>query len=105
MHMRSPPLEIYYRGPKDRYEDFWSPWSDEQPGDYRRFMRLTPAERKEVYDRIVSPLSVVPDEYPCVWLDLQNGCCGKYDARPDVCRDFEIGSDACLTHRRNARIQ
>lgn len=103
MHMGSPPLEVFYRGPKDHYEDVWGPWEEQYSDDHRRFMALTPAERRAVYD---DKFRDGPDEdRPCIWLDLVNMQCGKYDARPDICREFEVGGEGCMTHRRNAGIR
>jgi Fe-S-cluster containining protein len=40
-----------------------------------------------------------PDEAPCTWLDLETGRCRHHEQRPQICREFEVGSDACLHHR------
>ena len=39
----------------------------------------------------------IPD-VPCFWLtdDLK---CKHYEHRPDICREFEVGSEACQTWR------
>ena len=39
------------------------------------------------------------DETPCIWLDRLTGRCKHYEKRPPVCREFEVGSEACLLHR------
>lgn len=35
---------------------------------------------------------------PCRW--LAGTLCGEYELRPVACREFVIGSEACLRHRR-----
>lgn len=37
---------------------------------------------------------------PCIWLNTETRECRYYDHRPEVCRDFEVGCEACLTWRR-----
>jgi Fe-S-cluster containining protein len=39
------------------------------------------------------------DEQPCFWLDLETRRCKHYRYRPDICQDFEVGSEACLEWR------
>lgn len=41
------------------------------------------------------------DDYglPCIWLTPE-GTCKNYQHRPEVCRDFEPGNDACLEFRK-----
>ena len=36
----------------------------------------------------------------CIWFDRQTKGCKHYEHRPDICRDFEIGSSECHTWRR-----
>lgn len=36
---------------------------------------------------------------PCVWLDLETRRCRHHEHRPQVCRDFELGSQGCLDWR------
>lgn len=43
-------------------------------------------------------------ELPCVWLDLQTRQCRHYEHRPDICREFEMGSPECLDHRERRGI-
>lgn len=45
-----------------------------------------------------------PDDV-CVWYDQAARQCRHYEWRPQVCRDFEIASAACLTARRRAARQ
>jgi uncharacterized protein len=44
-------------------------------------------------------MSGARDEHePCLWL-TEDGRCSRYDERPEVCRDFEVGSEDCLRVR------
>ena len=36
---------------------------------------------------------------PCSWLDEFEGRCRFYEFRPDVCREFEVGSKWCTQFR------
>ena len=36
---------------------------------------------------------------PCLWLDIETGRCKHHEFRPNVCRDFRIGSAGCLDWR------
>ena len=36
---------------------------------------------------------------PCVWYDAARQRCRHYEWRPQICRDFEIGSPSCLSDR------
>jgi len=40
-----------------------------------------------------------PDCVPCFWLDPDSKKCRHYEHRPDICRDFEMGSDECRAWR------
>lgn len=40
---------------------------------------------------------------PCKALDCSNRC-SLYATRPDVCRDFDAGSEACQDSRRRANL-
>lgn len=37
----------------------------------------------------------VMPETPCLWLDLTTMQCKHYAYRPEICRDFEAGSEYC----------
>lgn len=43
-------------------------------------------------------------ESPCAWLDMTTGGCRHYEYRPSICRDFDRGSDSCLSHRERVGI-
>lgn len=36
---------------------------------------------------------------PCVWFDLDTRRCKHHEHRPQVCRDFKVGSQGCLDWR------
>ncbi len=36
---------------------------------------------------------------PCIWYDPRTRGCSHYEYRPQVCREFEIGSPDCLEFR------
>ena len=40
---------------------------------------------------------------PCIWLDAATDRCRHYDWRPQVCRDYAIGSPSCLHDRAEDR--
>ncbi|MGI9472127.1 MAG: YkgJ family cysteine cluster protein [Rubripirellula sp.] len=40
---------------------------------------------------------------PCVWFDLDTRRCKHHEHRPQVCRDFRIGSQDCLGWRKQYR--
>lgn len=35
---------------------------------------------------------------PCIWL-TEDGKCRHYEHRPQICRDFEVGGESCLSYR------
>lgn len=39
------------------------------------------------------------DDQPCIWLDLETKRCRFYEDRPQICRDFEVGSEGCRSWR------
>jgi len=41
------------------------------------------------------------DPWPCVWLDRETMQCRHYAYRPEVCRDFQPGSEDCREWRRS----
>lgn len=44
------------------------------------------------------------DDTPCVWLDAALARCKHYEHRPSICREFEMGGEACLRIRGKAGI-
>ena len=41
---------------------------------------------------------------PCVWFDLAAGTCRNHATRPQACRDFAVGSEACRLLRTHYAI-
>jgi Fe-S-cluster containining protein len=39
----------------------------------------------------------------CLWFEAETRRCRHYDWRPQVCRDYELGGDACLAQREQHR--
>lgn len=61
-----------------------------------RWKALSPAMQAEIQRRAMDGR----DEYvPCWWLDIATRRCLHYDLRPDVCRDYQAGTDSCLGFR------
>jgi len=88
MHMRTPP----FLGPTDP-----------------EFLTLPEALRREYLTWIESPRIDLLDsrgqeDSPCIWLNQGTGQCRHYASRPQVCRDFEVGSEACLAFRQQATL-
>lgn len=70
------------------------------PGD--PYEDLLPPELKiEVDTYIMSPR--YNDTHPCIWLD-GNGRCRHYEHRPEICRDYDLGGEACLAERELLQI-
>lgn len=42
---------------------------------------------------------------PCYWFDMNTRRCVEYNHRPQICRDFEVGCNACINYRENAIFQ
>ena len=42
---------------------------------------------------------------PCIWLDRESRLCRHHEYRPNVCRDFSVGSQGCLDWREHYRDQ
>jgi Fe-S-cluster containining protein len=40
-----------------------------------------------------------PERGPCFWLDVETRQCRHYEQRPEICRDFAVGGEACLLWR------
>ena len=41
----------------------------------------------------------------CIWLNRETNRCRYHEYRPLICRDFEIGSEECLTWRQSYNIE
>ncbi|TWT80677.1 Flagellin N-methylase [Planctomycetes bacterium CA13] len=40
---------------------------------------------------------------PCIWLDMETRRCRHHEHRPNVCRDFQVGSKTCRDWRNHYR--
>jgi uncharacterized protein len=73
---------------------------------------FTNDERDRVPYELLAPIdeylaSLESDDFgqPCIWLDPDTKRCGHYEHRPQVCRDFERGSELCMHVRLRFRIR
>lgn len=41
---------------------------------------------------------------PCSWFDVATRKCRNYEHRPDICRDYEVGCESCLSYRKAAGL-
>ena len=59
-----------------------------------------PAEVRASFDRgmILRAYFDWPEDEECFWLDGDLKC-EHYKHRPEICREFEVGSEACLNWR------
>tara|TARA_Y100000310_G_C20382363_1_gene668749 strand:+ start:367 stop:690 length:324 start_codon:yes stop_codon:yes gene_type:complete len=75
-----------------------SSWPD--PEDMARYHTL-PADAKAVLDEYRERLMAgeIQGDVPCCWLDTELMQCRFYSHRPNICRDFEVGSEGCRTWR------
>lgn len=66
------------------------------------FLGDPPAEVAESYEAGMMALEKDgwPDSQPCFWLDPATKRCIHYEHRPEICRDFPVGGDACRSLRR-----
>lgn len=55
-------------------------------------------------DRVAYQLYPLPFLVACAFLNEEN-LCRIYKSRPEVCRDFEPGSDQCIEARRRLGIK
>lgn len=63
-----------------------------------------PEELKRIVNEHIASLTDVDIGQPCIWLDRQSRQCRHYDYRPQMCRDFEIGSPHCVRMRESHGI-
>lgn len=92
--MGSPPMYLIAHASGDPAH-----WLDE---DEQRWYATMPPEALqaiEVYSEWVDS-DDFRDAQPCCWLNQETGACRWYEHRPWICRDFEIGGEACREHRR-----
>ena len=64
------------------------------PGDdWGRFERLPIEAKLAIADADIDSVG------PCCWLDVESKRCRWYEWRPQICRDFKVGSESCLSWR------
>jgi Fe-S-cluster containining protein len=109
MHMGSPPLlapipAVLATLGRAGDEPLWREMVGESP-DWERVRSLPPEAEAELVGYLV-PLSDDSvtgrgaEGNPCLWFDPEARRCRFYEHRPEVCRDFEVGSEDCLGHRK-----
>lgn len=103
-HMGTPPgYAAYFPIKRNQVQQ----WALESP-DYEIFRSMPLELKRELrayYDRVMAGKE--PDrtldrpgvDVPCLWYDEASRTCKHHKYRPTVCREFEIGCDACLQHR------
>lgn len=69
------------------------------PGDGK--VESLPADVREDYARGMRARDEAgwPADVPCFWFDPETYRCRHYEHRPAICRDFEPGSEGCLSWR------
>lgn len=70
-------------------------------------VRALPAELRAELERYIAlPVSRErPDGEVCLWFDPVARQCKHYDLRPEICREFEMGSDFCHSWRRRYGVE
>jgi Fe-S-cluster containining protein len=70
-------------------------WPDKE--DVERVKRLPHGALLVInrYRREAARKGSLPDDAPCVWLDMKTMRCRWYEHRPQICRDFKSGSEDC----------
>ena len=58
------------------------------------FIRLPQRLKDEIDEYIYSPL-YKGEDIPCIWLDRSSGKCKNYEHRPNICKNFLVGSESC----------
>jgi len=92
MHMGFPPFFAMYEGEHEAKSDpEWLALKAKHP-------ELAAEARQGAVDNRGT------QELPCIWLDPVTKRCLHYEHRPHVCREFELGSEACLEHRKKRGI-
>lgn len=73
--------------------------------DVKRVANLTEEQKAPIVDRIKRlAVRLLTGEETCCWFDPKTKSCKHYDSRPSICREFEVGSDACLGWRKFFKI-
>lgn len=74
-------------------------WPDEE--DVERAKTLPPEALRLLLEAVAAASS---DDSPCCWLDLVTNRCRFYEHRPNICRDFEPGSEGCRSWRDEYKV-
>ena len=69
----------------------------ELPQELKKALQLTIANYQK-------PVAEDGLDGPCTWWDPETKLCRHHQHRPQVCRDFEVGSVACLDWRKAYQI-
>lgn len=79
-------------------------WPDQE--DVERVKHLPHAARLAIdrYRKALAQKGSLTDDAPCTWLDLKTMRCRWYSHRPQICRDFERGSEGCQAWRNDFNI-
>lgn len=75
------------------------PWEEEK----------LPPNLKEEFQQILVTRQVQikatgDDWVPCAWFDWSTRKCKHYEHRPEVCREFEVGSSECINFRKTGDV-
>jgi Fe-S-cluster containining protein len=76
----------------------WPKWT----GDHDRVSRLPEDVRQSLLDHLTDDRR--HPEGPCCWFDEYTGKCRNYEYRPQICRQFEVGSLECREWRLSYKI-
>ncbi len=72
--------------------------------DRRRVRKLPLAVKQELMNYIANMKAGVKPPHPtypaCLWYDAATKRCKHHELRPDICRGFEVGEDACNRYRK-----
>lgn len=75
-----------------------TPWPDGD--DHARFAALPYHVRETLLIYRAQLMSgEVGGDWACCWIDQETKRCRFYDHRPDICREFEVGSEGCRCWR------
>jgi Fe-S-cluster containining protein len=78
--------------------------------DYASWFAMPEAIRQELtaYYRAALTERTIPDRcdsgLPCLLFDEATRRCRVYEHRPEICREYEVGGEACLAARRDRGI-
>lgn len=75
--------------------------SESARADLNRWRGLSVALRREILEQMKGYQAPKSGELdgPCSWFDAQSRLCQHHEFRPQVCREFQVGSRGCLDWR------